>query len=71
MRIARSLEALEGEEAGRGRVRRGPTQARFTDEIEGSESEAMRIADQIWPKIGPELRQSRDPKRRPPTPGPQ
>ncbi len=71
MRIARSLEAVEGEETGRGRVRRGPTQAWFTDETEGSESEATRIADQIWAKIGPELRQSRDPKRRPPTPGPQ
>ena len=71
MRIARSLEAVEGEETGRGRVRRGPTQAQFTDETEGSESEATHIADQIWAKIGPELRQSRDPKRRPPTPGPQ
>ncbi len=71
MRIARSLEAVEGEETGRGRVRRGPSQAWFTDKTDGSESEATRIADQIWAKIGPELRQSRDPKRRPPTPGPQ
>ncbi len=71
MRIARSLEAVEGEETGRGRVRRGPSQALFTDETDGSESEATRIADQIWAKIGPELRQSRDPKHRPPTPGPQ
>ncbi len=71
MRIARSLVAVEGEETGRGRVRRGPTQARFTDETEGSESEVTRIADHIWAKIGPELRRSRDPKRRPPTPGPQ
>ncbi len=71
MRIDRSLEAVEGEETGRGRMRRGPTQAQFTDETDGSESEATRIADQIWVKIGPELRQSRDPKRRPPTPGPQ
>ncbi len=71
MRIARSLEAVEGEETGRGRVRRGPSQARFTDETDGSESEAKRIADQIWANIGPELRQSRDPERRPPTPGPQ
>ncbi len=71
MRIARSLESVEGEETERGRVRRGPAQARFTDETEGSESEATRIADQIWAKIDPELRQSRDPKRRPPTPGPQ
>ncbi len=71
MRNARSLEAVEGEKTGRSRVRRGPNQAWFTDETEGSESEAARIADQIWAKIGPELRQSRDPKRRPPTPGPQ
>ena len=71
MRRAHSLEAVEGEEMGRAQVRRGPTQARFTDETEGSESEDTRIADQIWAKIGPELRQSRDPKHRPPTPGPQ
>ncbi len=66
MRIARSLEAVEGEEMGRTRVRRGPTHAPFTDETEGSESEAMRITDQIWAKIGPELRQSRDPKTQTP-----
>ncbi len=71
MRIARSLEAVEGEETGRGRVRRGPAQVRFTDETEGSQSEIARIADQILAKIGLELRQSRDSKRRPPTPGPQ
>ena len=71
MRIAHSLEAVEGEEMGRGHVRRGPAQARFMDETEGSESEVVRIADQILAKIGPELRQSREPKRRPPTPGPQ
>ncbi len=55
MRIARSLEAVEGEEMGRGRARRSPTQVRFTEESEGYESEAMRIADQILAKIGPEL----------------
>ncbi len=71
MRIACSLEAIKGEETGRSRTRRGSTQERFTNETEGSESEAARISDQIWAKIGPELRQSRDPKRRPPTPGPQ
>ena len=71
MRIARSLEAVQGEETGRGRMRRGPAQARFAEESEGYESEATRIADQILAKIGPELRQSRDSKRRPPTPGPQ
>ena len=43
-------------------------QARFTDKTEGSESDVARIADQILAKIGPELRQSGDPKR-PPTPG--
>ncbi len=31
----------------------------------------MRITEQILAKLGPELRQSRDPKRRPLTPGPQ
>ena len=71
MRIARSLEAVEGEETGRSHARRNPAQARFAEENEGSESEVARIADQILAKIGPELRQSRDPKRRPPTPGPQ
>ncbi len=70
MRIAWSLEAVEGEEMGRGRMRRGPAQARFTDETEGSESEVACTTDQILAKIGPELRQSRDPKRRPPMPGP-
>ncbi len=65
MRIARSLEAVEGEETGRGRARRGQAQARFTDEAEGSETEVTHIADQILAKIGPELRQSRDPKHRP------
>ena len=54
MRIARSLEAVEGEEAGRSRVRRGPNQTRFTDETDGPESEATHIADQIWAKIGPD-----------------
>ncbi len=33
--------------------------------------EATRIVDQILAKLGPEFRQSRDPKRRPPTPEPQ
>ncbi len=71
MRIARSLEAVEGEETRRGRTRRGLAQVRFTDDTEGSESEVARIADQILAKIGPELRQNRDPKCRPPMPGPQ
>ncbi len=34
-------------------------------------TEATRIAEQILAKLEPELTQSRDPKRRPPTPGPQ
>ncbi len=71
MRIARSLEAVEGEEMGRGRARRNPAQTRFAEESEVYESEATCIADQILAKIGPELQQSRDLKRRPPTPGPQ
>ncbi len=71
MRIACSLEAVEGEETGRGRMRRGLAQARFAEENEGYESEATGIADQILAKIRPELRQSWGPKRRPPMPGPQ
>ncbi len=48
----------------------GPAQTRFPEE-EGSDAEAARIAEQILAKLGPDFRQSRDPKRRPPTPGPQ
>ncbi len=70
MRVARSLEVVENQEAGHGRSCRGSTQTRFS-EGEGSETEATRIVDQILAKLGPELRQSRDPKRRPSTPGPQ
>ncbi len=70
MRMARSLEAVENQEAGHGRQHRGSTQARFSEE-EGPEIEKTRIVDQILARLGPELRQSRDPKRRPPTPGPQ
>ena len=70
MRVARSLEALENQEAGHGRLRRGSNQARFS-EGEGSETETTRIVDQLLARLGPELRQSRDPKKRPPTPGPQ
>ena len=57
MRIARSLEAVEGEETGRSRVRRSPTQAQFTEEreSEGCELDVTRIADQILAKIRPEL----------------
>ena len=70
MKIARSLEAVEGEEMGRGQMRRGPVQARVTEE-EGSDTEAARIVEQILAKLGPDLRQSREPRRRPHTPGPQ
>ncbi len=70
MRVARSLEAVKNQEAGHGQQRRGPTQVRFSDE-EGPETEATRIVDQILTRLGPELRQGRDPKRGPPTPGPQ
>ena len=70
MRVAHALEAVENQEAGHGRLRRGTTQAQFS-EGEGSETEAMWIVDQILASLRPELRQSRDPKRRPPTPGPQ
>ncbi len=70
MRVARSLEAVENQKVGHGRQRRGKTQARFSDEEE-SKTEAMWIVDQILAQLGPELRQGRDPKKRPPTPGPQ
>ncbi len=70
MPVARSLEAVENQEAGHRRPRRGSTQARFS-EGEGSEAEGTRIVDQILARLGPELRQSRDLKRRPPTRGPQ
>ncbi len=68
MRMARSLEAAEGPEAGHGRQHRGSTQTRFPEE-EGSDAEVAWIAEKILAKLGPEFRQSRDPKRRPPTPG--
>ncbi len=68
MHVARSLEAVENQEVGQGRPRRGSMQARFS-EGKGSETEAMPIVDQILARLGPELRQSRDPKRCPPTPG--
>ena len=67
MHVARSLEAVENQEAGHGRPRWGSTQAQFS-EGEGSETEATWIVDQILARLGPELRQSRDPKRRSPTP---
>ncbi len=70
MRIMRSLEAVEGHEASHGWQQRGSTQTQFLEEEE-SDMEAARIAEQILVKLGPEFRQSRDPKRRPPTPGPQ
>ncbi len=70
MRVARSLEAVENLEAGHGRPRRGLNQARFS-EGEGPETETDRIVDQLLARLGPELRQSRDLKRRPPTLGPQ
>ncbi len=70
MHIARSLEAVEGEETGRGRQPRGSAQTGYTKE-EGSYVEANRIVEQILAKLGPELRPSRDPKRHPLTPGPQ
>ncbi len=55
---------------GRGRPRRGTTQARFAEE-EGSDSDATRIVEQILAKLWPDLQQNREPSRRPPTPGPQ
>ncbi len=61
---------MENQEAGHGRLRRGSNQAQFSDR-EGSETETNRIVDQLLAQLGPELRQSRDPKRCPPTLGPQ
>ena len=55
MRMARSLEAVENQEAGHGRQRRGSTQARFSEK-EGPETQATWIADQILARLGPELR---------------
>ena len=69
MWVARSLETVENQEAGHGRSCRGPNQARFS-EGEGPETEMDRIVDQLLARLGPELRQSRVPKRQPPTPGP-
>ncbi len=70
MRVARSLKAVENQEARHGRPRWGSTQTRFS-EGEGSKTDTTRIVDQIVARLGPELRRSRDPKRRPSTPGPQ
>ncbi len=46
MCMARSLEAVENQEAGHRRQRRGSTQAQFSEE-EGPETEATWIVDQI------------------------
>ncbi len=51
-------------------MRRGPAQTSFPGE-EGYDTEAAQIADQILAKLGADLHQSREPKRHPPTPGPQ
>ncbi len=50
MRVAQSLEAVENQETGHGRQRRGSTQTRFPEE-EGPETEATRIAEQILAKL--------------------
>ncbi len=68
MHVAQSLEAIENQETGHGQQGRGSTQTRFS-EAEGPETEAMRIVDQILAKLGSELRQSRDLKRRLPLEG--
>ncbi len=68
MWVAHSLEAVENQEAGHGRLRRGSNQTQFS-EGEGPKTETDWIVDQLLARLGPELRQSRDPKRRPPTPG--
>ncbi len=50
MSVARSLEAVENQEVGHGRLRQGSTQARFL-EGEGSETEATCIVDQILARL--------------------
>ncbi len=50
IRIALSLEAVEGEETGR-RARRGHTQTRFTEESECYKSDVTQIADQNLAKL--------------------
>ncbi len=69
IRIVRSLEAVEGEEKGQGRMRSGPAQARFPEE--GPDTETARIVEQILAKLGPDLHHSRERKRSPSTPGPE
>ncbi len=61
MCIMRSLEVVEGQEAGHGRQRRDSTQTQFSEE-EGTDMEAAHISEQILAKLGPGFRQSRDPK---------
>ncbi len=54
MCVARSLEAVESQEAGHGWQRRGSIQTRFLEE-EGPKTEATHIAEQILAKLGPNL----------------
>ncbi len=63
MQIARSLEAVEGEETGH-------PQARFAEEEE-YKLDATPVVEQILAKLEPELRSSRNPKRHHQTPGSQ
>ncbi len=70
MRIAPSLEAVEGEETSCC-ARQRHTQARFAEGSEGYESDATQIVHQILAKLGPELWPTRDMKHQPPTPGTQ
>ncbi len=55
---------------GRGRSRRSGTQARLAEE-DGSDSDTCRIVERILAKLGPDLRQNREARRRPPMPGSQ
>ncbi len=51
MQIARSLEAVEGQEANHERQRRGSAQTRFPEE-EGYEADAARISDRVGIRNG-------------------
>ena len=54
MRVARSLEALENQETGHGRQRRGSTQTQFSEE-EGLRQKQRALLSKFWPSWGSNL----------------
>ena len=60
MRVARLLEAVENQETGHGRQRRGSAQTQLLEE-EGFETEATWIMDQILARLGPKFRLCQEP----------